>query len=509
MLEPAENSWTLAEAAHLMNRAAFGTSPTELKQVHRMGRHAAVRALLSPIPIEKDVPAPPAWTKPENLIEQAKERAQMYRQANMMTQGDSSKEAIAKRQELRKMANRDRRKDQLSAMGWWVSRMVNGKAPLREKMTLFWHDHFATSIQKVKAPGQMFDQNMLFRENALGNFRDLTAKVASDPAMMLYLDMSNSSKENPNENFGRELLELFTLGEGHYTEADIKEAARAFTGYRLNRLTSTITAVSRNHDNGQKTFLGETGNFAGPDIIRIVFTKERPAHYLAEKLWLWFADDKPYPKGINSMAESLLKHDYDVAPAMEELLMSKAFYAPERRRNQIKSPIDFICQMTKQLEVELLPTPLLLQALTKLGQVPFLPPNVAGWNEGRAWINTNTLLSRYNFAGLITKGSTTAADNMKGMRGKRPRVDRFMRNVARSYEGPNYAEIAPTKLRKDPVALVKNLGFRLFQDKMPSELLSRFLDYAKTKTTDERVMDDNDVAELVHLMMSTPQYQLC
>ena len=263
------NDWTVFEAAHLLNRAGFGGSPAEIEAFHQRGRHGAVEWLLEAQ--ESDPPAQPAW---------ANVSAREMFQRRKGFAGLSPEERAKKQRELQQAAQKERRKQGLSLLGWWVNRMETTDAPLQEKMTLFWHDHFPSSTQKVRQPKLMLEQNELFRKEAVGNFGRLTKAVTTNPAMMIYLDSAQSSKKKPNENFARELLELFTLGEGNYSEEDVKEAARAFTGYRLNRQTGTVNFSERQWDEGEKEILGQTGAFDGQGVVDLVLAKPECGHCL-------------------------------------------------------------------------------------------------------------------------------------------------------------------------------------------------------------------------------------
>jgi uncharacterized protein (DUF1800 family) len=255
-LSKASEDWTVEEAAHLLNRAGFGGSPKEIRRFHGLGRYEAVESLIKP----KEGPGAvelPEWARPGKALASARERFAKLRELQQGMKGLSKEEAERKRRQARQQFQRQQRELGREGQGWWFDRMLNGGAPLREKMTLFWHDHFATSIQKVKAPVLMMHQNQRFRRHAMGSFKKLTHEIVEDPAMMLYLDTPTSKKGKPNENFAREVMELFTLGVGNYSEKDIKEAARAFTGYTLNRGTGQVFHNKKQWDDGEKTVLGE------------------------------------------------------------------------------------------------------------------------------------------------------------------------------------------------------------------------------------------------------------
>jgi len=515
MLPAASDEWTLQEAAHLLRRAGFGGSPKEIESFHALGRYKAVDSLLAPTePV--DAFTLPAWATPEQAVAEMKARQEQYKEMRRATRDLSPEEAEKTRREFRQKQQRTERQHGIEAQGWWFRRMLKTEAPLREKMVLFWHDHFATSIQKVKQPALMVMQNELFRRHATGSFKELTHAILMDPAMMLYLDTQTSKKGQPNENFAREVMELFTLGEGNYTEPDIKEAARAFTGYSLNRLNGTVVHNKRQWDDGEKKIFGKSGKFDGDDVIDLLFEQEAAARYVPRKLWEYFAAEDPPEEGVEALAKSFKAADFKVEPLLREIFRSKAFYSEKVVRNQIKSPIQFLVQMFKELELESPPQGYVVNAQQQLGQMLFMPPNVAGWDWGKAWINTNTLLTRYNVAGFITKGaqeSSQLAENGDAMMDTNMEMDRKQMRVAnmldrsqRSWPGPDYDKIAPRALREDPERLVNSLVQRFFQAPLGSKERSAFVEYAVSKKG--AIFTNKEVGELCHLMMSTPHYQL-
>ncbi len=506
MLPQAEPSWTLNEAAHLLNRAGFGGSPAEIKAFHVLGRVKAVDSLLT-TGDDADAFPLPSWATPEQAIADMRQRIDQRRELQRSTRGLSAEEAEKVRREARREEQQESRRHALEGQGWWFRRMASSKAPLREKMTLFWHDHFATSVQKVRQPVLMLMQNGLFREHAFGSFKDLTQGILMDPAMMLYLDTQNSRKGKPNENFAREVMELFTLGEGHYTEQDIREAARAFTGYQLNRFTGKVTHVARQWDETPKTIFGKTGTFKGADVINLIFESPRPADFMARKIWEFFVYDKPAEAAVSALGETLRKADYQMAPLLREIFLSREFYTEAAIRSQIKCPLQFIIGMLKQLEVDSPPAGFPITAQQQLGQTLFLPPNVAGWDWGQAWINTNTLLTRYNLAGFLTKGAESAGNAMNGEKMKVPGMAKAPKNPGRGWQGPDYETIAPRPLRDQPDKLVDSLIFRFFQGPIPDKARGSFIEYAAAKKG--AVFTNKETAELCHLMLSTPYYQLC
>jgi len=498
MLTPTKNDWTVREAAHLLNRAGFGGPPKQIKTLHSMGRKKAVDWLLNP-PKGTDELNPPEWAIKKSSPEANDLRMKMSELRRKRGEM-SAEEAEKKQRELRRQVRKIQREAGAELQGWWFNRMLTANAPLQEKMTLFWHDHFPSSLQKVRDPRFLYRQNALFREFATGNFKDLTQRVALDPAMMIYLDTPQSKKGKPNENFARELLELFTLSEGNYTEQDIKEGARAFTGYTVDRKTGQVRHVKKLWDEGEKTFMGQTGAFNGEDIINIVFEQEACARYVPEKLWEFFAYENPSKELVNTLAETFSTGKFNVKPVLREIFLSEEFYAAETIRNRIKSPVEFLVQMFRQLEIDNVPQRYSTIAEIQLGQLLLAPPNVAGWDWGKAWINTNSLLARYNVAGFVTKGSGGNEPKMRGKNSKKGR------NSGKNWPGPDYKKLAPPKLRQDPEKLVQALMNRFFQDDLKPRQQETFEEYAKSKVSEN--FTDKEVAELVHLMMSTPYYQL-
>lgn len=508
MLEPAPTAdWSVEEAAHLLNRAAFGASPTALREWHALGRAAAVDKMMSPSP-SADTPARPAWFSQDKY----KELAIAVRDERMalMAEGGTTAQQQARQRQLKK--NLQDRQQAIEAVGWWLDRLYAAPVPLTEKMTLFWHGHFATSIEKVKDPYLMLQQNELFRSHALGNIRALTKAVVRDPAMMIYLDTDQSLRTKPNENFAREVMELFTLGEGEYTEDDIREAARAFTGLKINRLLGRSFFHEPSWDAGEKSILGHRGRHRSDDVIDILFRQPACARFLAAKLCTYFIIDGPSDKLIAAVAECLRQHDFDLTPVLRTLFLSAEFYAPAHRRTQIKSPVQFLVQTRHSLGLASLPRPLQLGILQQLGQNLFRPPNVAGWDGGRAWINTNTLLARYNIAGFLVKGPSSGyrppmvtgrnAAQVKN----RPARDRLARQLARQ-ASVDLASLVPPDHRHDRAALIQSLSERLFHTSLDADARRPFEEYLASQGDGE--VTDPILANLVHLMMSTPHYQLC
>lgn len=507
MLRPSDKTWTLREAAHLLNRAGFGAAPATIREFHRMGREAGVASLFAAQDPGREE-SKPEWATRERAVADMRGRMEQLMESRRAAKGQSPEEAEKTRREAFKAMQEDNRRHAIEGQSWWFRKMMDSPCPLREKMTLFWHDHFATSIQKVKLPVLMIWQNELFFRHAFGSFKDLTQAILLDPAMLLYLDTQNSRKGHPNENFAREVMELFTLGEGNYTEQDIREAARAFTGYQLNRATGEVVHNRRQWDGTNKTVFGKTGAFTGADVIGLIFQNPQVSKMMARKVWEFFADENPPEGMVESLAETLRKEDYRMEPVLRSLFLSEAFYAESVMRNQIKCPVQYVIQMFKELEIKEPPVGFPIIAQQQLGQVLFMPPNVAGWDWGKAWINTNTLLTRYNLAGFLTKGVADGEmGDLSGMRAKIKGMAAGTKRAGRGWNGPDYERIAPRELREKPGDLVESLIFRFFQGPVPDKAKSSFVEYANSKQG--VIFTNREVAELCHLMLSTPYYQLC
>ena len=359
-------------ARHLLNRTGFAASAAEIAEFAKLGRDDAAGQLLGAVQINAKQ-SPPAWVnEPPIAPLKLRDMTQEQRQAEL-------RKNIERAFELRE---------------WWFREMLTTPSPLSEKMTLFWHNHFATSQQKVRFTPLIYQQHTMLRRNALGNFGTLLREVSRDPAMLIYLDGANSRKDAPNENFAREVMELFTLGEGHYTEQDIKEAARAFTGWSVDRDTGHFMFRRGIHDYGRKTVLGKTGNFDGDQVIDILLAKPETAEFITRKLWKEFVSPVADETEIRALAEKFRNSGYNIAKLMRAMLTTDAFYAPGNRAALIKSPVELVVGTMKQFEIDAPNLRPFVIGSALLGQNVFSPPNVKGWPGGETWINSATLLGR-------------------------------------------------------------------------------------------------------------------
>jgi uncharacterized protein (DUF1800 family) len=285
--------------------------------------------------------------------------------------------------------------------------MVQTARPLEEKMTLFWHGLLTSGLDKA-GPAQLYVQNELFRKMALANFDDLLKAVSKDPAMMVYLDTENNRKGKPNENYARELMELFTTGIGHYTEDDVRESARSFTGWTLQgskqlRYTMQSTFNPRYFDSGQKTFMGKTGNFTGDDIVEMLVPLRATAERLSGRLFSFFAYQNPEPEIVRHLADTFQQSHYNVGAVVREIFGMDAFYSAKAYRALVKSPAELTAQTLRATGADARGFLAAANAMAPMGQLLFYPPNVAGWPGGTSWINSSTLLNRINFANAAAR----------------------------------------------------------------------------------------------------------
>src|SRR5581483_5273544 len=280
---------------------------------------------------------------------------------------------------------------------WWANRMLQTTHPVEEKMALLWHGHFATHENKVRDYRKMIQQIDLFERYATGNLRELTVKVAQNPAMLYFLDAQYNVKGAANDNFAREVMELFTMGVGNYSEKDVREGARAFTGWYFDNLAFKVDPAK--HDDGPKTFLGRTGNFDGVDALKIIFEQPVTAEYLAGRIYRFLVRDE-ISDGLKKNLGSLLRqHDYQVKPLLAAIFVSRDFYSAASYGSHVKSPVEHIVAMMKQLGADEIPgVPDFNQSTIAMGQHLLNPPSVAGWAGGKAWITPGLLIARGNVA---------------------------------------------------------------------------------------------------------------
>lgn len=409
-------------AEHLLNRAGFGARPLEIQAAQREGQRACVERLLAPPQRADDPffarrlsprdaanpPAPRAAKKPRgdtNTAASEPDAPEPSMEGASAAEGDGMQSVSAAADEQRSAqlarvrALRAQDRQQLAAYSaQWVERMLAGEDPLRERMTLFWHGHFTSSMQDVQSSYELIAQNQMLREHALGDLRSLLRAVVRDPAMLEYLDNDANRKQAPNENFAREFLELFTLGEGNYSESDVKEVARAFTGWTDR--AGSFRVVRRQQDRGEKTIFGQTGRFDPDGVIELVLKQPACARHIASRILTHFEGRPPEPLRLAEYATHFANHEHSIAALLEKLLLDPRFYRDEVVGARIASPLDYLVGSARRLGVRP-PPQLVALASAELGQRLFYPPSVQGWVGGEAWITTSTFMQRANVAGLL------------------------------------------------------------------------------------------------------------
>jgi uncharacterized protein (DUF1800 family) len=393
-----------ARAQHLLNRAGFGGTPGQIRSLANMGLRDAVDYIVD----FEEVPstAVAADTFDADIMRPATEAER--REARAARQrGDE--ETVERFRRMRQQRQRADRRQMREIQRWWLTRMIESPRPLEEKMTLFWHGHFATNYRAIEDSYHMFLQNQLFRAHALGDFRTLVHGIIHDPAMLRYLNNNQNRARSPNENLARELMELFTLGEGNgYTEDDIKEGARALTGYTYD--DDEFVFRRRQHDDGQKRILGRTGAWDGDEFVDLIFTRRFVSEFICYKLYRSFVSDLPgdpdsdRQKFVINLAKRFRDSDYDVRVVLRVLFMSDHFYDGANTAALIKSPIQLMVQAIRSLRTPARSLDTLLAASDLMGQSICYPPSVKGWDGGRSWINTSTLFVRQNIMIYLLTG---------------------------------------------------------------------------------------------------------
>jgi len=384
------------DARHLVSRTGMGCEWKTIQRYQNLTRTEAIQHLLN----HKDfhLPRPPgmsSWKKMQSLKGNMRRKKMVMRIAKL---------------EGKKLQN------------WWIQHLLKTQSPFLERMTLFWHNHFPSSIDKTQQVSMLYQQNLLLRKQAFGNFAKLLHAIAKDPAMLVYLDGYVSTKEEPNENFARELLELFTLGIGHYTENDMREAARAFTGWGIDDNTGRFVFRREDHDDGIKTFLGKRGRFTGEDIINILLRHPRTAERIAEKMWHEFITlSPPDRRVIKQWAQVFRGSGYSTSRLLNTVLNSPAFWAKRHRGALIKSPIDLTIGTLRALPYNAAHTDL-THNLNIMGQAVFNHPSVKGWDGGTHWISTQSLLRRHSMMTNLTRGNLNERKYKSGIANRLPDI---------------------------------------------------------------------------------------
>ena len=476
--------WNEAAAAHLLKRILPAPRYEEIQLISQQSLDEALAQILEDQPLPEPpgswvTEAPPEW---DTLSED-----------EILALLDTYNERM------------------FSLIDWWIMRMTQTPVSITESMALFWHDHFATSHSKVFYPQAMFEQNQVIREHGLGNFKTLLRKITFGPAMMIWLDTHGSKKRHPNENFGRELLELFTLGVDNYTQEDIEEASRAFTGYVTNGLLTNYdfnTQVGWGvwwddwHDFDEKTFFGQTGNWTGDEIINIILEQSETSLFLCEKIYKWYVYETVDENIVSEMANILVENDYEIRPVLEFLFSTEYFYDSALRGSKIRNPISVIQGTVRQFDLSesTFPDQFFLQIYHFLGMLPLEPPDVSGWAGYRTWINSISLPIRK----LL---STSFIDGNSPLGQLDDTIDVIA--FANSMYNPDESQFAS-------VQMVRKCSLLLFgvplSETMEADLLSVLLDGAEPYdwfiNAPENNGQWNRFRDMLRFMMKKPEFQL-
>ena len=397
------------QARHLLWRAGFGGTPSQIQTLASWGPERAVDHLVDyeEVPYESDESSE---FDASILRPPSDEEREMIRRA----QRSQDEDALARLRLERQRRQRADREQVRALQRWWLTRMIESPRPLEERMTLFWHGHFATSYRTIEDSYHMYVQNRLFRRHAVGSYAALMYDIIRDPAMLAYLDNNDSRVGRPNENLARELMELFSLGVGHYTERDIKEGARALTGYTFR--DDEFVFVERNHDQGHKRILGRSGDLDGDGFVSAILEERACAEFMVAKLYRFFVADLPEDgreidpetrKVLREMASTFLRSRYEVKPVLKRLFLSQHFYHPAIAAEQVKSPTQLVVGAVRSLRTPVRDLSTLVDAMDLMGQHVLFPPSVKGWSGGRTWINTSTLFVRQNILAFLLTGKRT------------------------------------------------------------------------------------------------------
>lgn len=389
--------------------------------------------------------------------------------------------------EMKKYFQKQNKEENAEIILKWYQNMISGESELREKMTFFWTGIFATRTVVSRFNLQLLN---IIKENALGNYGDLLLAVSQSPSMLQFLNNQQNRKDHPNENFAREVMELFTMGRGNYTETDIKEAARAFTGWSFTPKGEFIMRP-RLHDFGNKTFLGKTGNFDGKDILGIILEQKATAQYIAKRMYQFFVNEKIDEKQVSQLAENFYQSKYDIKTILNEIFTSKWFFEERNIGTKIKSPIELMVGIQKMLPISIQNPKTLIIYQKLLGQMLLYPPNVAGWPSGKAWIDSSTLMLRLKtpqiWSGIISLDYAPKDDDDQNM-------GVMQRMLPKNLQG---------NFKIDWESVSKNLKNENIED----------LVLQSKKSLPEKVINEFEIADefksRVIALMSTPEYQLC
>ncbi|MBL8747467.1 MAG: DUF1800 domain-containing protein [Phycisphaerae bacterium] len=492
----AASAWDEGCARHLLWRAGFGGTPGQVAYLAGLGAEGAVSALLdfekttgtpaeAPEGFDDSIMAPPT--------ESQRKEVQRARRAR-------DEDALARVRLLRQQKEQADRKQMSQLQRWWLKRLIESPRPMEEKLAIFWHGHFATSYRTIENSSHMFMQNQLFRRHAAGNFGELLHAVVRDPAMIGYLDNNESRKGKPNENLARELMELFSLGEGNYSEQDIREGARALTGYSFEH--NSFVFRKEWHDEGTKQVLGRNGVQDGEGFVNAILAKREAAEFITMKLYRHLVNDLPTEGEarrvvigvVRQLASTLAAARYELKPMLRRLLLSEHFYDRANRLNRIKSPVELVVGIVRSLGTPVRDLGVLNDGLDLMGQSLFYPPSVKGWEGGRSWINTSTFFVRQNIANFLLTGKTPGGYDALA---EKERYD-FRPMVAEAKKRLGGAELDAAGVARCLIEFCLGRSVEEEKERAIAEYLGSF-----------GALDETGVARTLALICATAEYQLC
>ncbi|MDQ0065617.1 DUF1800 domain-containing protein [Chryseobacterium lathyri] len=456
---------SLLRNKHLLWRAGFGTGINQISDL----KNKSIKMLADDLFQE------------ESFTEINYHTSDTFIQEDMM----NNKTPAEKRKEMQQIIRLQNNELNLN----FLDKMINSKEQMKEKMSFFWHGHFASRINNSKFNKQLLNT---IRKNALGNFKDLLFEVSQSPAMLNFLNNQQNKKGHPNENFAREVMELFTMGRGNYTEKDIREGARAFTGWGYDK-EGNFKERKNLHDEGTKTFLGKTGNFTGTDILNIILEQKATAKFITTKIYKFFVNENVDSHIVDQLSNNFYNSGYNIKKLMTEIFSSSWFYAQKNIGNRIKSPIELMAGIMRMLPMNIQNPENLIVYQKLLGQMLLYPPNVAGWPSGRSWIDSSTLMLRLQipqiWSGLRPLEYSPRQDDDidMGMKSRETPLNK-------SFKNPN---ITIDWNRLEKVFANKNCEDYLIQN-------TKTLDMDSVKNFSDKSIKMNIIN-----LMSTPEYQLC
>jgi hypothetical protein len=477
------NPFNLKWAGHLFRRATFGVGIDRLRAAVDSGLEATLAELLNgEVGAVNDY-----YTRERIALKTYEERSKMPP---------------------------ENQQDPFDLQVWWFDILLNSMHPLREKMTLFWHNHFCSSIAKVKSGKLMAQQNIALRKYALSKFGPFLQAMTADPALLIYLDSNDNKKGNPNENYAREVMELFSLGVGNYTETDIREAARAFTGWHTEG--EEFFFNRREHDRGVKKVLGKEGNWKGDDVVRVILQQPAVANFIVGKMYRFLVSEIDPPAALlKPLADSFRKSDYDIGALAATILRSKLFFSAHAYRRRIKSPVEFIISTVRTFMFGDWPVPenALVTKLEAMGQLIMAPPNVKGWPGGTTWLNTSTILARHNFAYMAASGFWPENTRNGSF------LERIMPEEEKNDDVPRFEEEPDPPGKSDVATYIRNLKIqdpKIIVDSLLELLLQGEVNDKAHRALVAFLVEGNPqgkyrsirIRDIAHAIMTMPEFQL-